>query len=392
MRHAAEPRDFFFQRSAFAPQDKLLRGEHARDRFANFTANGRVLRRQIKLWNWAIGGCQWVRAHAKNDPGRSGMRMNSRPSEVLFFRKLRAHGDGIVWIDGAGLFFHRLDDAFFVDDESSALRPIIFFFLDVVHFEDAVLFQHFAVHVAEQRKGDSDFLRESVVGGGTVDADAENNGVGSFELGHISLIGLKFFRSTLGEGQNVKGQDDIFLAAIVTQVDLLPLVVEKRKVGSHVAGLQRGVRDFDVFLCAHCTSDQAAGQRPRNNHGFEMQRMHARLLGYPASPDSIRREAALRNVCLAVNRRVYKFFKCASRKGEPRFSRNSSQCSSGMDMKTSTTLGSNCVPEQRLISPLAWESGRALRYGRSLIMASRESAIVKMRAPRGMSSAFKRRG
>jgi len=37
---------------------------------------------------------------------------------------------------------------------------------------------------------------------------------------------------------------------------------------------------------------------------------------------------------------------------------------SGMRMKTSTTLGSNCVPEQRLISPLACESGNALRYGR----------------------------
>src|SRR5256885_11511470 len=56
--------------------------------------------------------------------------------------------------------------------------------------------------------------------------------------------------------------------------------------------------------------------------------------------------------------RIYKFFKCANRKGEPRFSRNSSQCSSGMDIKTSTTLGSNCVPEQRLISPLACESGK----------------------------------
>src|ERR1700687_84477 len=392
MRHAAKSRDFFFERNAFAPQDKLLGGKHTLDRFANFTADGGILRRQIKLWNRTIGNREWIRAHAANNPGRGRMRMNSRTRGELFFRKFRAKSDGIVWIDGAGLFFHRLNHAFFVDDEGGALRPIIFFFLDVVHFQDAVLFQHFAVHVAEQREGYADFLRESVVGGRTVDADAENDSVGSFELGHISLIGLKFFCSTFGEGQNVKGQDDIFLAAVVTQVDLLPLVVEQRKVRSHVAGLQRSVRDFDAFLRANGASGQAACQCCRNDQGFEMQRTHARLLRYCASADSIRRENALRNPCLPVNTRIYKFFKCASLKGEPKFSRNSSQCSSGMDMKTSTTLGSNWVPEQRLISPLACERGKALRYGRSLIMASSESAMVKMRAPRGMSSPFRPRG
>src|SRR6266436_1994185 len=175
MRHTAKSRDFFFQRSAFTPQDELLRGEHALDRLANFAANRRVLRRQIKLWNGAVSGCKWIRAHATKDPGRSGMQMNSQTSEALFFRKFRAKSDGIVWINCAGLFFHRLDHAFFVDDEGGALRPIIFFLLDVVHLQDAVLFQHFAVHIAEQRKSDADFLRERVVGGGTVDADPEND-------------------------------------------------------------------------------------------------------------------------------------------------------------------------------------------------------------------------
>ena len=57
----------------------------------------------------------------------------------------------------------------------------------------------------------------------------------------------------------------------------------------------------------------------------------------------------------------YKFFRCAKRKGEPRCSRRSSQCCSGMVAKTSTTLGSNWVPEQRRISSTAWGMGRALR-------------------------------
>ena len=65
--------------------------------------------------------------------------------------------------------------------------------------------------------------------------------------------------------------------------------------------------------------------------------------------------------CLDRREIQERFLRCASRNGEPRFSRSSIQCSSGMSMNTSTTLGSNCVPEQRLISPRACDSGRALR-------------------------------
>lgn len=39
--------------------------------------------------------------------------------------------------------------------------------------------------------------------------------------------------------------------------------------------------------------------------------------------------------------RRYKFLRCARRNGEPRFSRSSIQCCSGMDKKTLTTAGSN---------------------------------------------------
>ena len=155
----------------------MLRREHPLDRFANLAANGRVLRGQIKLWDEAEGGGQWIRAHAKNDPSRGGMRVNSRANEALLFRKLRANGDGIVWIDGAGLFFDGLDDAFLVDNKRSALRPIIFFFLDVVHFQNTVFLEDFAIHVAKQRERDTDFLRKSVVGGGTIDANSQDDRV-----------------------------------------------------------------------------------------------------------------------------------------------------------------------------------------------------------------------
>src|SRR5580704_16029921 len=51
----------------------------------------------------------------------------------------------------------------------------------------------------------------------------------------------------------------------------------------------------------------------------------------------------------------YRFFRWASRNGEPRFSRSSIQCCSGMDINTSTTRGSNWLPEQRRISSRAWD-------------------------------------
>ncbi len=61
---------------------------------------------------------------------------------------------------------------------------------------------------------------------------------------------------------------------------MLPLVVEQCKIRSHVAGLQRSVRDFDVLLRANRARDQAAGQRRRNDHRLEMHGTHVCLLGY----------------------------------------------------------------------------------------------------------------
>src|ERR1700738_626322 len=113
------------------------------------------------------------------------MRINPLDSEALFFRELSANGGGTVSLDGACLFLDGLDDTFLVDNKSGALGPIIFFFLDVVHFQNTVLFQHFAVHVAKQWEGDPNFLRESVVGGGTVDANPKDDCVRSLEFGHF---------------------------------------------------------------------------------------------------------------------------------------------------------------------------------------------------------------
>jgi hypothetical protein len=66
--NTAKTRDLFFQRSAFPPQDKLLRSEHPLDRIANFAANDRELRGQIKLRDGTVGCREWISAHAEKDP------------------------------------------------------------------------------------------------------------------------------------------------------------------------------------------------------------------------------------------------------------------------------------------------------------------------------------
>jgi hypothetical protein len=100
---------------------------------------------------------------------------------------------------------------------------------------------------------------EGGVGGGTVNADTEDDGVAGFELGLISLIGLKFFRSTTGEGQDVEGEDDVFLAAEIAQLDGFPLVAEKREIRGNVAHLQ-GCLGNGVLLMSY------SGKLRRHQH------------------------------------------------------------------------------------------------------------------------------
>ncbi len=79
-----------------------------------------------------------------------------------------AHGQGRVGIDGAVAFFDKLDDALFVDDDVGAQSPLVRFILNVVALEDAVGLEHFAIHVAEERKGDADLFGERGVSSGTI--------------------------------------------------------------------------------------------------------------------------------------------------------------------------------------------------------------------------------
>ncbi len=129
--------------------------------------------------------------------------------------KAGANGDGAVGIDGAIPLFDVLDLAFLVDDDRGAFGPIILVAFDVVGPENAVGFQHLAVHIAQEGERHADLLGEGGVGSRAVNADSEDCRVTGFELGLISLIGLKFFRSTAGEGQNIKSEDDVLFSPVI---------------------------------------------------------------------------------------------------------------------------------------------------------------------------------
>ncbi len=148
-----------------------------------------------------------------------------------------AHGEGGVGIDGAVALFDKLDDALLVDDDVGAQSPLIGLILFVIALEDAVGLEHLAVHVAEEREGDADLFGERGVGRGTIHTNSENFGFRGVNLtgGDSSLDRLKLLRSTPGEGQDVDGEKDVLLAAIVAELDRFPLVAEQSELGSDVA-------------------------------------------------------------------------------------------------------------------------------------------------------------
>ena len=142
--------------------------------------------------------------------------------------QVSAHGESGVGVDGGVAFFDVLDDAVFVDDDVGALCPFEGLILHVVAFEDAVDRQHLFVHVAEQGKFDVDLLRESGVGCGRIHADAEDFRIRGVDFSCVDsrLDRLELFGSTTGESEHVNGEQNIFLAAKIAQLDSFPLIAE----------------------------------------------------------------------------------------------------------------------------------------------------------------------
>jgi len=183
-------------------------------------------------------------------PARRGGRGLLRG--VLFVQS-SAHGQSGVGIDRAVAFVDQLDDALLVDDNVGAQGPLVRFVVFVVAFEDAVGLEHLAVHVAEEREGDADLLGECGVGSGAIHTDTEDfriRGV-DFSGGDSSLDRLKLLRSTAGEGQDVDGEVNILLAAVVAELHGFPPVAKKGEIRSSVSDLEGHLGDLRLFGLGH---------------------------------------------------------------------------------------------------------------------------------------------
>jgi len=123
----------------------------------------------------------------------------------VFFVKARTNCYGGCGVDGGCVEIDVLNHAIFANYKRRAPRKFHFVCSHRERLHNSVLLQNGAVHIAQQRKGDADLLRECCVGWRAVDANAENNRITCFNLGQISLIGLEFLRSTTCESENVEG-------------------------------------------------------------------------------------------------------------------------------------------------------------------------------------------
>jgi hypothetical protein len=132
-------------------------------------------------------------------------------------------------VNGGGILVDVPDNAFLVHYERGAVGESALF------VEDPVFLGNSPLEIAEERVGDLKLLGVFFVGKSAVNADAENLSVGLFEFGDISLIRLELLRSTAGERQNVKRQDDVLLPPEFTELDFLALGVRQSKIRRSVA-------------------------------------------------------------------------------------------------------------------------------------------------------------
>ena len=157
--------------------------------------------------------------------------MRSALGSLLLFGEHVARLISAGWVNRRPTLFDVADNTIFIYDESGARAK------STVLIKDAIILHCFAFEIAQQRKGDSEILREAFVGGRTVNADSENLCAGGFEFGDISLIRLQFLRSTTGESEYVEGQHDILLAFEIAQLHRLSVGVRQSKVGRRVTNL-----------------------------------------------------------------------------------------------------------------------------------------------------------
>ena len=152
---------------------------------------------------------------------------------LLFVFEQTAHGVCAARVDGRGILFEVLDDAFLVHDKRRPISEAVLF------VQDAVLLGNGPLKVAQEWEAEAFLFGKRFVGGRAVHADAEDLRAGLLEFGDISLIRLQLLRSAAGERQNVERQDHVLLSVKVAQLDRPTILVgqsEVRRAVSHFQG------------------------------------------------------------------------------------------------------------------------------------------------------------
>jgi len=143
---------------------------------------------------------------------------------------------GAAGIQGLAAFIDALDDPFLIDHKRGAVSKLL------ILVKDSIVLHYRSFKIAQQRKCHADLLGKLFIGGDAVDAEAQDLCVAGFEFGDISLIRLKFGRSTTSEGQDVDGQHHIFLTLKITELIGLAIGGPQGKVGRRLANFQICVR------------------------------------------------------------------------------------------------------------------------------------------------------
>lgn len=94
------------------------------------------------------------------------------------------------------------------------------------------------LRIAEERKGDAELLGETLVGGRTVDADAEDLRLGLLKKRETILVRFDLVRSGGCVGKNVERQDDILPAEKIAELDAVAVVVRKLEIRRRIADFQ----------------------------------------------------------------------------------------------------------------------------------------------------------
>src|SRR6185437_6006873 len=83
----------------------------------------------------------------------------------------------------------------------------------VLRIVDSVFLGNISAPIAQERKVNTDFVREGGVAECAVHANTQNLGVCGFQLLQILLVSLHFTRSTTGKCKDNEGEGHILLAA-----------------------------------------------------------------------------------------------------------------------------------------------------------------------------------